>query len=57
MGFEIIVIVIKVLVTETALSFDHQYEKHNQKRSLEVDRPIMFGGMYRKIVIHNKYLT
>jgi len=43
--------VIKMVGTDIGLNFEDMYEQHHQKLTLEEDKSIMFGGMYRKIVI------
>ncbi len=45
---------IKVLGTDIGLNFEELYKKHTKELNVKEDRPVMFNGMYRKIVV-NKY--
>ncbi|NEU31969.1 class I SAM-dependent methyltransferase [bacterium LRH843] len=42
---------IKVLGTDIGLNFEELYDKHRRKLILKEDIPVMFNGMYRKIVV------
>lgn len=43
--------VIKVLGTDIGLNFEELFETQKTKLRIKEDAPIMFNGMYRKIVI------
>jgi ubiquinone/menaquinone biosynthesis C-methylase UbiE len=43
--------IIKFLGTDIGVSFERLYEKNKEAISVQDDTPIMFNGMYRKIVI------
>ncbi|RBW67466.1 class I SAM-dependent methyltransferase [Bacillus taeanensis] len=45
---------IKVLGTDIGLNFEELYKKHHKELNVKEDRPVMFNGMYRKIIV-NKY--
>ena len=45
---------IKILGTDIGLNFEELYKKHNKELNVKEDRPVMFNGMYRKIVV-NRY--
>ncbi|WP_077624019.1 class I SAM-dependent methyltransferase [Sediminibacillus massiliensis] len=42
---------IKLLGTDIGISFERLYEKNKESVSIHEDTPIMFNGMYRKIII------
>ncbi|QOR67991.1 class I SAM-dependent methyltransferase [Cytobacillus suaedae] len=48
---------IKLLGTDIGLNFEALYEKNKESISVKEDTPIMFNGMYRKIVIKKINLT
>ncbi|MGP7818685.1 class I SAM-dependent methyltransferase [Niallia sp. 01092] len=43
---------IKVLGTDIGLNFEELYEKYSQALVVKEDKPVMFNGMYRKIVVN-----
>lgn len=42
---------IKVLGTDIGLNFEEVFKKHSKELMVKEDRPVMFNGMYRKIVL------
>jgi phosphatidylethanolamine/phosphatidyl-N-methylethanolamine N-methyltransferase len=42
---------IKVLGTDIGLNFEELYKKNTQTLIVKEDKPVMFNGMYRKIVL------
>lgn len=42
---------IKVLGTDIGLNFEELYKKNTQALIVKEDKPVMFNGMYRKIVL------
>lgn len=48
---------IKLLGTDIGISFERLYEKNKEAVSVQEDTPIMFNGMYRKIVVISKSIN
>lgn len=48
---------IKLLGTDIGISFERLYEKNKEAVSVQEDTPIMFNGMYRKIVVISKTIN
>ena len=42
---------IKVLGTDIGLNFEELYKKYNRELNVIEDKPVMFNGIYRKIVV------
>jgi phosphatidylethanolamine/phosphatidyl-N-methylethanolamine N-methyltransferase len=45
---------IRILGTDIGLNFESLYENYREKISVKEDRPLMFNGMYRKILVTKK---